>query len=50
MAPKTVENHVRNIFTKLQLLPASEDHRQVLAVLAFFAAQRTKRVKGPCAC
>jgi DNA-binding NarL/FixJ family response regulator len=35
MAPKTVETHVGNIFYKLQLLPATEDHRRVLAVLAF---------------
>jgi DNA-binding NarL/FixJ family response regulator len=35
MAPKTVETHVGNIFTKLHLLPANQDHRRVLAVLAF---------------
>jgi DNA-binding NarL/FixJ family response regulator len=35
MSPKTVETHVGNIFTKLGLVPASEDHRRVLAVLAF---------------
>jgi DNA-binding NarL/FixJ family response regulator len=28
-----VEKHVSNIFTKLDLAPASEDHRRVLAVL-----------------
>jgi DNA-binding NarL/FixJ family response regulator len=35
MSPKTVETHVGNLFTKLGLLPAAEDHRRVLAVLAY---------------
>jgi DNA-binding NarL/FixJ family response regulator len=35
MSPKTVETHVSNIFVKLELLPTPEDHRRVLAVLAF---------------
>jgi serine/threonine-protein kinase len=35
MSPKTVETHVGSIFTKLRLTPATEDHRRVLAVLAF---------------
>ena len=29
------EQHVTSIFTKLNLPPAPEDHRRVLAVLAF---------------
>ena len=30
-----VEKHISNVFTKLDLLPAPEDHRRVLAVLEF---------------
>jgi DNA-binding NarL/FixJ family response regulator len=32
---RAVEKHVTSIFTKLKLPPAAEDHRRVLAVLAF---------------
>jgi DNA-binding NarL/FixJ family response regulator len=35
---RAVEKHVTSIFTKLRLTPAAEDHRRVLAVLAFLRA------------
>ena len=35
LSPKTVETHVNAIFGKLRLMPAQDDHRRVLAVLAF---------------
>jgi DNA-binding NarL/FixJ family response regulator len=35
VSPKTVEAHVHSIFTRLDLHPGPDDHRRVLAVLAF---------------
>ena len=35
LEPKTIEGHVTRIFSKLQLEPAADDHRRVLAVLSY---------------
>ena len=35
LSPKTIEAHVKNIFMKLGLTQEPDDHRRVLAVLAF---------------
>jgi DNA-binding NarL/FixJ family response regulator len=37
---RAVEKHVTNIFGKLGLEPAPEQHRRVLAVLAYLRAER----------
>jgi DNA-binding NarL/FixJ family response regulator/class 3 adenylate cyclase len=35
LSPKTVEAHVAHIFSKLDLLPATDDHRRVMAVVMY---------------
>jgi DNA-binding NarL/FixJ family response regulator len=38
VSERTVETHVRSIFTRLDLAPEPDDHRRVLAVLAYLRA------------
>jgi DNA-binding NarL/FixJ family response regulator len=38
ISERAVEKHVTSIFAKLNLTPAAEDHRRVLAVLAFLGS------------
>ncbi len=39
IAERSVEKHIANVFTKLQLEPSRTEHRRVLAVLTYLAEQ-----------
>jgi DNA-binding NarL/FixJ family response regulator len=42
LSERTVEAHVRSVFSKLQMPGSEDDHRRVLAVLAHLAATRAR--------
>jgi DNA-binding NarL/FixJ family response regulator len=46
VSPKTVETHVRNIFTRLGLHPEDDDHRRVLAVLTYLDEARRRNTSA----
>jgi DNA-binding NarL/FixJ family response regulator len=47
VSEKAVEKHVGNIFMKLDLVPADDDHRRVLAVLRWLEGADDQRPETP---
>jgi len=43
LSPKTVEAHVKHIFQKLRIDASADDHRRVLAVLAYLRGPQPQR-------
>jgi DNA-binding NarL/FixJ family response regulator len=41
LSPKTVEAHVRNLFTKLELEQRPDEHRRVLAAVTYLGHRPT---------
>jgi serine/threonine-protein kinase PknK len=46
LTDRTIETHIANILAKLGLVAGAEDHRRVLAVLAFLKHNRTPGGRG----
>jgi DNA-binding NarL/FixJ family response regulator len=47
LSPKTVEGHINNLFRKLDIGPAPDYHRRVVAVLTFLRAHSTAAQRDP---
>jgi DNA-binding NarL/FixJ family response regulator len=46
LRPKTVEAHLRNLFTKLELEQRPDEHRRVMAAVTYDRALRPHRPTG----